>query len=357
VKLRVAAALMALAGAVALGACGGSDKPKKLTQEEVIKKVTPSTVQVQVKLADGDSYGTGEVIAPNLVLTNSHVVAGATAIKVAQGSESVPARLIAQQPCEDVALVKLVSPLSGLVPIEIGTSKGLEAGQPVTAIGFPVSFSETGVAPADKPVATQGTISQPSTSAVVDKGYPKLPSVIQHQAPIGHGNSGGPLVDKDGKLIGINTLGLSSQETTQNSNYAIAIDHIKTLLPELKAGKSTGDLGWNLAPIDIDVLKQFFDESQTQAVAQALTQVGETNGLMVLGSTEGSAARNAHFVPGDYITSINGRAVTSVQDVCDIVLSASPGASIRVNGRYLGSAAAAGHEVGDKYSQPVTVPK
>jgi S1-C subfamily serine protease len=207
---------------------------------------------------------------------------------------------------------------------------------------------------------TDGTISNPSTSAEIGANSPKYPSLIQHQAPVNHGNSGGPLVDDFGRLIGLNTLtGAGSDEgnQTQGQYYAISVDRIKqALLADLTSGHSVDDLGWTLEPVSSDLLYSFYDQDLADAVIDFLNSQEETSGLMVLGTEPGSVAARNHFVLGDYITAINDTPVTSLADVCEIVQSKQPGSTLRVAGRLL-SPDTASDDFGTEFEESMRVPK
>lgn len=133
-RRRVRYGLIAIAGATALAgaACGGSDSP---SQEDVIAKVTPSTVVLTGRVGDGTSGGTGVVIDAErgLVLTNSHVVVGLSALRARVGDDEAtegPARVVAKAPCEDLAVVELVNAPPDLTAITSAAPPMSRAGRP-----------------------------------------------------------------------------------------------------------------------------------------------------------------------------------------------------------------------------------
>ncbi len=332
-------------GALLAAACGGSDS---LSQEEVIAKVTPSTVALTGRVGDGTAGGTGIVIDAErgLVLTNSHVVVGLSALRARVGDDAStegPARVVAKAPCEDLAVVELVNPPPDLTAITFGASADVTSGQTVTALGYPASFED----PAEqKIVSTTGIVSSANVAAEPDPSLPEYASTIQHQAPINPGNSGGPLVDERGELIGINTLGNTEQggRTIQGQYYAISVDHARTFLPDLEAGRSTTDVGWDMSPVGNVALAEIFAGDPDFASAEAgqiledRARSGELNGLYVWRTDTGSPAGKANIFFGDLITSVEGTSVRSVSDVCDILASHAPGDALEVRGRYLNSA-------------------
>jgi S1-C subfamily serine protease len=359
--------LLVAAVAAGLAACGGSEaaktnrttQPKTLTQRQVIDRSSPAVVEITAKLADGDVGGTGVVIdaGSGYVLTNAHVVQGATSLQAQVLDETtVPASLVASSPCDDLALIKLNAVPAGVKAMPIGESAKLRAGDTVTALGYPETLDQSGQD--TKVIATTGTVSQPNTSAAISDDSPFFPALIQHQAAINHGNSGGPLINAKAELVGINTLtgaGGGATGQIQGQFYSIAIDHVQSLLPQLESGEDIANVGWNVTPISHDVLQTYFEPELAEAVANYLIDNEEAAGLFVLGSDPASPAAEGQFVEGDYITAINGRPVTSVADVCEIAQS-NPGRTVQVEGLWLASAEAAGKEIGDRFTGELALP-
>jgi serine protease Do len=368
-RLVIGAASLALAGVVFLG-CGSENpkapaaaKIKPFTSEQLIAKAGPATVKLFGKYGDSMVSGSGVVIDAEkaYVLTNAHVVSGVEALKAQVGDlTTTPAQVVAQAPCDDVAIVELPEHPPGLSAMPLGESGGIKAGQHVSVLGYPGTLEATETGGSSKLTYTDGTVSNPTTSAEIGPNSPTYPSLIQHQAPVNHGNSGGPLVDDFGRLMGLNTLtGAGSDEgnQTQGQYYAIAVDRIKqALLPDLMAGKSIDDLGWTLEPVSSDRLYGFYDEGTADSVIDFLTANDETEGLIVLGTDPGSVAERRSFVMGDYITSINETPVGSLADVCEIVQSKRPGATLRVSGRLL-SPGLGPEDFGREFTQGMKVPE
>jgi S1-C subfamily serine protease len=364
--------------ALILAGCGGSDpvadkptKPKvtperKLTPEQVVERVGPATVKLSGRFGNIVASGSGAIIDAKrgLVLTNSHVVSGVEALKAQiNDTQTATARVLAQAPCDDVALVQIVAPPAGLKAFEMGASGAVKPGQHISVLGYPATLEETDSGSSSKLTVTSGTVSNPQTSAQLGAGSPRYPALIQHQAPVNHGNSGGPLVDDYGRLIGLNTLtgaGSDKGGQTQGQYYAISIDRIKdALLPSLTAGKDISDYGWTLNPVTTDLLYEYYGDDArklTDAVINFLNKTDETEGLMVLGTDPGSSAERNHFVVGDYITEINDTPVTSVGDVCEIVESKAPGDTLQVEGRLL-SLETPSEDFGRPFTENIRVPR
>ncbi|MBE2319394.1 trypsin-like peptidase domain-containing protein [Solirubrobacter sp. CPCC 204708] len=333
----VVAGLAVVGVAVALAAGGGDDgeavkspvEPKKLTVAQQIKKGAPSTVELTTRgpgfnrgrkttLSGG---GSGIVVdaEKGLVLTNAHVVAGQTSIKAkVGGGTEMSARVVSQAPCEDLALVSLRPTPKNLVEAQLGTSSKVAAGDRVIALGYPSAFEER---VSDRTLqASEGIVSAPTGKSTLGKASPSLPEVIQHQAPLNGGNSGGPLFNEAGQVIGVNTF-TSGRGGSQNQNAAIGIDRVKTLLADLTAGKNSGFVGWQLLPM-----------TGGQLPLRPRTTGRTGSALVVLSVDAGSPADKKKFEFGDTIYEIDGTPVRKFQDVCDILNSKSSGDTIRVEG-------------------------
>jgi S1-C subfamily serine protease len=350
--MRRVATVWLVVGTLIVSACGGGGDdeetapttaaPREMTSKEVFDAARPSTVALFAKQGEEDVGGTGVIFdaAKGLVLTNSHVVSGTAALRARVNDQTeVPARILATAPCEDVAVVQLTTVPPGLKAIPFGNSGAVQNQDEVVALGYPASFAN----PAEqKLVSTSGTVQSPNVAAEPDPSLPRFASAIQHSATINPGNSGGPLLNTRAELIGLNTLRNigSRQQPIQGQFYAIAIDHIKPLLPDLIAGRSQADPGWSIAPFSQVPLADVFEATgygtRSEGVqADQLLAANDIDGLFVFGANPDSPADDANIELGDLIERINDVPVTSVKDVCAILQSASPGQTLEVRGRYL----------------------
>jgi S1-C subfamily serine protease len=331
----------------AVVAGGGSDKKTTteagkpaavLSAKEIAKRATPSTVSLTGKQGNYIVGGTGWVYdgAKGLLVTNAHVVQGVAALKgrMSDGTE-IPAQIIGVSPCDDIAVVRLTTVPAGLAALPLGDSKLVENGDNVTALGFPVSFDDPST---QKVVVTTGIVQSPNVVAQAGLSIPKLPSTIQHSATINHGNSGGPLLNDRGEVIGVNTL---TNPDAQGQFYAIAINVVRQSLPDLAAGKSKANVGWDLQSFDEAYVHDAFEKTgygtreEADAAEKWLQSDPPTRGLLVFGVDVKSPAEDAHIEGGDFIHKVNGVVVPSVADVCDILVSAAPGKPLVVEGYYL----------------------
>lgn len=352
-----------LAAAFAVIGCGGGEEkptkpadPRALSPEQLVQQAGPSVVKLFGEQFDGISSSSGVVIDAErkLVLTSAHVVQGLTALKaVTQDGGETPARVLGAAPCEDLAVVELPR-ASGLreLPFAQGPVK---PGQHVTALGYPGTAEdqsgEQGPGSTDL-TFTDGYVSQAETSANVDTGY-ELSSAIQHQAPNNSGNSGGPLVDDFGRLVGINAAGGGEDQA-----YAVTAELAQQLVPDLAKGKGVNDLGWNISPYDSSVVEAMFaDEPSVGAkLASVIEDAGEDEGVLVIGSDPGSAAEKAELVFGDFVTEMDDTPITSPADVCDVLDSATPGSTVPVKGYYLASAPSEDQR-GEPWKTDLKIPK
>jgi S1-C subfamily serine protease len=204
----------------------------------VIDKIEPSVVTIKTEITvdqgrrsyRGEAAGTGIVLtADGEILTNAHVVADATSITVTLDGETTArtAVLIGADTTNDIAVIKIVG-ASGLTPASIGDSDSVAVGDDVVAIGNALDL-EGGV------TVTRGIISALDRSIDVENG--QLSGLIQTDAAISSGNSGGPLVNAAGDIIGMNSAGAASSDsvTAENIGFAIAINHAMAIVAQLRA--------------------------------------------------------------------------------------------------------------------------
>jgi S1-C subfamily serine protease len=204
----------------------------------VIDKVEPSVVTIKTEVTvdqgrrsyTGEAAGTGIVLtADGEILTNAHVVADATSITVTLDGETTArtAVVIGTDTVNDIALIKIVG-ASGLTPATIGDSDSVAVGDDVVAIGNALDL-EGGV------TVTRGIVSALDRSITVENG--ELSGLIQTDAAISSGNSGGPLANAAGEIIGMNSAGAASSDsvTAENIGFAISINHAMAIVDQLRS--------------------------------------------------------------------------------------------------------------------------
>lgn len=176
--------------------------------EAIVKAATPAVVTIETASATG----TGFFVAPGLVLTNTHVIDGASSMRVRFFDGGTSSAFVSSlSPDTDLALVRVVTPPSPQPTLALGRANGVQVGEDVLAIGSPLGLLRSTV--------TRGIVSAVRT--IGDVTY------VQTDAAINRGNSGGPLIDKHGRVIGITTLKFTSGESL---GFAIAADHAWRLI-------------------------------------------------------------------------------------------------------------------------------
>lgn len=236
------------------------------------------------------------------VLTNNHVVGDVDKVIVTLADgRTTEGKLIGSDPESDLAVLKI--DLDKLPVIKIGSSAKLRAGDVVLAIGNPFGFDKT---------VTQGIISATERTGI-ELGL--LSSLIQTDAAISPGNSGGALIDALGNLIGINTAIYTTSMTPTNLgiNFAIPIDYATEIMNKLIEGKPIvrGYLGVMMAPLTPEVQKTL--------------NYPDSNGVYVQAVVRGSPAQQAGLLPGDVITKINNVAIEDPREGFRTTAELTPG--------------------------------
>lgn len=258
------------------------------------------------KQAEG---GTGFVISEDgYIVTNYHVIENADKIEVRlTNNETVRARLVGKDPATDLALLK-IDVKQRLKPLELGDSEKLRVGEWVMAIGDPISFEKT---------VTVGVVSAKNRSNITaDPTTRSFENFIQTDAAINFGNSGGPLLDVNGRVIGINT---AMFRPAQNIGFAVPINTLKQVLPQLREkGKVVrGYLGINIGNVTSDVASAF--------------NLRSTDGAFVQSTLEGKPGEKAGLKPGDTIVRVDGLPVKETRDLIGYVSQKPPGGKVKLD--------------------------
>ncbi len=254
----------------------------------------------------GISMGSGFVISNDgYVLTNHHVVDGADEVKVKlPDRREFAAKVVGSDQQYDVALLKIDA--KGLPAVRLGDSRSLKPGQWVVAIGSPFGLDHS---------VTAGIVSAVGRSASAEQRYVPF---IQTDVAINQGNSGGPLLNTRGEVVGINSQIFSASGGYMGISFAIPIDLAMSAVDQLKAtGKvSRGQLGVVVQPISTDEAKGF--------------GLADTRGALVNQVLEDSPAAKAGVVPGDIIKSFNGTPINDSSDLPPLVGALVPGTRARI---------------------------
>ncbi|HUR78687.1 MAG TPA: trypsin-like peptidase domain-containing protein [Acidimicrobiales bacterium] len=245
--------------------------------------------------------GTGMVISPDgEILTNNHVIEGAQQIRVTFSgqTDARPADLVGADPASDVAVIK-VRNASGLKTVTLGRSSQLKVGDDVVAIGNALALVGGNT-------VTRGIVSALERS--VEDVSENLRHLIQTDAAINSGNSGGPLVDARGDVVGMNTIvirGTGSGAPVESIGFAIAVDSIKPLIERLRKGEAAAQGQPFIGVAAVDLTEEL----------KAELGVPVDEGAVVQEITPGSPSENAGLRVGDVITAFDGEAVRSASDL------------------------------------------
>ena len=271
----------------------------------VVAKAEPSVVSIQVQLRGGSGAGTGVILtADGEVLTNAHVVEGATVVTVTLAGESQArtADVVGSNAAADLALLKIRN-ASGLPTAELGKSAGVAVGDDVVAIGNALALR-------GGPTVTRGIISGLDRSLDTEDGT--MTGLLQTDASISSGNSGGPLLDATGKVIGINTAVATSGRgsSAENIGFAIPIDQAIPIVERLRGNQAAARVGYlGVTTADPD------DGSRGATVVRVET---------------GSPAAGAGVRTGDLITHVDDKAVDGAAALSSAVKAHQPGETVKL---------------------------
>ena len=286
----------------------------------IVSAADPGIVDINTKLGyqAGQAAGTGVVLTSSgEVLTNNHVIAGATSISVTDvgNGQTYKATVVGYSVTNDIAVLQLQG-ASGLKTVSLGNSASLKVGAAVVAIGNALGQGGTpSVSTGDVTALNQSiTASDPSGAS-----SEKLTGLIQISAPLQPGDSGGPLVDARGQVVGIDTATSASgryrqQITGSQTAYAIPINEAVSIAREIVAGQSS-------ATVHIG-LPGFLGVQLDPTIA--------INGAAVVGVEPGSPVANAGIVAGDVITSFDGHTVGSASALSSLASTHHPGDHVQI---------------------------
>jgi S1-C subfamily serine protease len=324
----------AVGTAAAIGAPNSTFDPAAIYQKSASGVVLVQSTFKNVGFggASGQALGSGFVTSTNgTIVTNAHVVTEngvkASSITVAfrqgqdQSSQQVKATLVGVDPTGDIAVLKIDPAGHTLTPLPLGDSSKVAIGQWVVAIGNPLGYDFS---------LTEGIVSGIGRNLQSPNGA-TIPNGIQTDAAINQGNSGGPLLDQNGNVIGVNEQIASPSGSFSGLGFAIPINSAKTVIQQLE---TTGSAKHALLGIE--------GQTITPPVAQAL-KLPATQGVLVARVQPGTAAASAglkggnrtqviqgapYRVGGDVITKLNGQPLTGMDQLAATVAQLQPGNKI-----------------------------
>ena len=274
----------------------------------------------------GEATGSGIVIDANgTILTNYHVVENAIKVTVSfEKGKTVDAQVVGQDPSNDLAVLRIHPDGLTLHPLTLGNSSGVEVGDPVLAIGNPFDLERT---------LTTGVISALQRQITAPNGF-TIDNVLQTDAPINPGNSGGPLLNGAGEVIGINSQIETggSGDGSVGIGFAVPIDTAKSEISELEKGGTVRGAYIGLTSLTIDgSLSALNLPVKSGALVQSVQKGTPAEKAGIKGGTvSGSTESGQVAVGGDIITSIDGKAVNSSEDLAEDISSKKPGEKVSV---------------------------
>ena len=271
----------------------------------------------------GTATGSGFVIDnEGHIVTNAHVVADSSSVTVRIGGEdgdTYDAKVIGADPSTDIAVLQVEQGADRLTPLELGSSEGVQVGNPVVAIGNPFGLDRT---------ATAGIVSAVQREISSPNGF-TIENAIQTDAPINPGNSGGPLIDAAGEVIGVNSqIEAAGGRGNVGIGFAVPIDTAREVAQQLI---DTGEVqhayvgisGADLTPEIADVLNL---DTDSGALVQSVVPGSPADDAGIsAGDARVSVAGQQLRVGGDLITAVDGHPVTGMDDVIAAVDSKQPG--------------------------------
>jgi S1-C subfamily serine protease len=265
----------------------------------------------------GEATGSGFVVDKDgTILTNAHVVDGAESVTVSfeEGGEEIDAEVKGVDTSSDLAVLKIdPSEVEDLTVLPLGDSSKVEVGDSVVAIGNPFGYSRT---------VTTGIVSGLQREITAPDGF-QISNVIQTDASINPGNSGGPLLDSQGRVIGINSqIATGGGQGSVGIGFAVPVNTAKELLPRLKEGGEIerAYLGINMADVTADIAQQQDLPVDEGALVVEAVEGGPADEAGLRGDTEG----------GDLLVKVDGDEIKNADDVAAAIADNSPGDTVEV---------------------------
>ena len=270
---------------------------------DIYERVSSGVVYIASTSGQGQSSGSGFVVGSDgTIVTNDHVVAGADSVSVrfTENGEPIDAKVVGTDPSTDLAVLDVDESKveGGVKPLTLADSGDLTPGEPAIAIGSPFGLQGT---------VTSGIVSALDRDIESPNGF-TISGVIQTDAAINPGNSGGPLLDGDGRVIGVNSqIATNGGGSNSGVGFAVPIDTVKSVVPRLK---ETGKID-----------RAWLGVSSSEAPPR--------DGALVR-AVSGEPAQQGGLRPGDLIVSFAGRSIANPSDLGQAVLTRKPGDTVEV---------------------------
>ena len=294
--------------------------------DAVAAKVDPAIVDINTTLGNGSAAGTGMIVSSTgEILTNNHVVSGSTSISVTvQGrSQTYSAHVVGVDQSQDVAVIQIDQNVSGLPTVTIADSSSLQVGDTVIAIGN--ALGQGGA-----PHVTSGQVTaldQTITASTGGSNAETLNGMIESNALIYEGDSGGALVNSSGQVVGMITAGQAQgfRSAASDVGYAISSNTALGVVNRIRAHEQAADLTYGQVGY-MGVSVQSMDASAAQQLGLSVT----SGALVTATPAEGTPAANAGITRFSVITNVGGSPVTSADTLGTAIKSHRPGDSVSV---------------------------
>jgi S1-C subfamily serine protease len=298
-----------------------------LTAEEIYRRDAPGVVQVTATDVSGsESLGSGFVIdKAGDIVTNFHVVQGAAKLFVSfSGKDQLVGSVVGVDPSTDIAVLKIATPASALTPLELGNSDAVRVGDTVYAIGNPFGYTRT---------LTSGIVSAVQRRITAPNTLP-IDNAIQTDASINHGNSGGPLLDAAGRVIGVTSqiYAGNSQQGNIGIGFAVPVNTVRNIAAQII---STGKvlhayLGVATTPITKQLAKLYSLPTSGLLVGSVDGNGPAKKAGLVGGSTNVVVQGESYSVGGDVIVAVDGSPVSEFEQLRDAIARKKPGDTIKL---------------------------
>ena len=291
----------------------------------VYKKCKDSVVQILAESSLSDSgQGSGVILSSDgYIVTNKHVVGSGTDFSIVFSDESsARATLVGYDSLSDIAILKTEK--EGLVPMELGSSEDLTVGQTLLAIGNPYGYTWS---------LTSGMVSGVERMVSTSTSASVIPNMIQTDALINPGNSGGPLLDTQGRMVGLVSSIYSTSGSAQGISFALPVESVRDIAEKIiKEGKVSR--GW-FDFLSVELNSQIVSYCNlsvekgilvSQVVPMGMADKGGIKG----GSEKAQYGSSVIYLGGDVVVAINGRKVEDYTDYFALLFTSSPGDKVDV---------------------------
>ena len=297
----------------------------RVSTETVVRATDPFGV-FPTMAQEQRGLGSGFVIDKSgYIVTNYHVIQGAQRIRVSfSNNESMAARLVGRDPSTDVAVLKVSAESRALRPLELGDSDGVQVGDAVVAIGNPLGYERT---------VTSGIVSA-TGRAIQAPNQSLIDQVIQTDAAINEGNSGGPLLSSDGRVIGVNTQIATENGGNVGLGFAIPINTVKDVASQIidKGRVEHAQLGIYAQPVDAGIARLFHLPASTGLlVADVDPGSGAARAGIKAGTQHVTVDGETYVMGGDLVVAADGRPMQTVEALREVVAAKNPGDAIRLD--------------------------